>query len=195
MRKLVVFMVSMVMCFGVIAAFTGCTDTSGLEARIAELERQLKQGGIKGEQGPKGDTGEQGPKGDTGTTGGGLVGNDTPDKVHQLGDTVAYYHNGLKLFEITVTQISLEGGGANRTLVRLSFTPHTFIEPNDLGGFLSAQLINADGTSLNNTSSLPGPNRIFTFSTTQPGPKTLYLCINSANMYLPFAVYELNLLA
>ncbi|MCL2062282.1 MAG: collagen-like protein [Firmicutes bacterium] len=190
MKKMIVLAVTVVLALGVFA-FAGC-GSRDLENRVAELERQIEQGlkGDRGPQGPKGDTGPQGPGGS------GLVGNDTPDKVHELGDTVAYYHNGLKLFEITVVEIHLETLSPFRTFVDIIFTPHTFVEPTALGNFLSAQLINADGTTLNNTANnLDGTTKRFAFANTQLGEKTLFLCINSANMYLPFAVYSLTLIA
>ncbi len=119
-----------------------------------------------------------------------------PNKVYQLGDTVTYSSNGLKLFEIKVTAISLEATSPYRTLVDFLFVPYTFVEPAALGNFLSAQLVNADNTSLNNTSSLEGISfKRFVFANTQAGKKTLFICINSANMYIPFAVYNLTLTA
>ena len=149
--------------------------------------------GQQGPAGPVGPAGQQGSAGQQGPAGNSLVGNDTPDKVHQLGDTVAYYSNGLKLFEIKVTGIGSEN--PTSTWVQFVFTPHTFVEPTQLGGVLSARLFdNTTQTYTNNDNSISNPdNRNFVFPTRKYGNQTLYICITSS--YIPFAVYNLSLTA
>ncbi|MCL2062551.1 MAG: collagen-like protein [Firmicutes bacterium] len=196
MKKMIVLAVTVVLALGVFA-FAGCGGSRDLENRVAELERQIEQGlkGDRGPQGPKGDTGPQGPGGS------GLVGNDTPDKVHELGDTVAYYHNGLKLFEITVIGMSDTVGGG-RTGITFIFTPFSFYLETDLGNFLGAKLVDDDSQAINNSTGISnfidGSNHkqfVINTSSIIYGQKTLYLCIASVNMYIPFAVYNLNFTA
>ena len=190
-KSLVLVAVVLALCFG----FAACgSNTKSLEARITQLERELEE--AKQASGIKGDTGEQGPQG---PMGGGLVGNPTPDKVYQLGETVTYYSNGLKLFDITVVAIQREVASPNRIFVRFTFTSHNFIVSNEylnpLGDTLCAKLVNADNTSLNHNGSIQesGGIRNFVFTTVPSGKKTLYIC--TVPNYLPFAIYDLTLSA
>ena len=186
-KSLVLVAVILALCFG----FAACSsDIKDLKARIEQLEKQLET--AQGLQGPQGVPGEQGPQG---PMGGGLVGNPTPDKVYQLGETVTYYSNGLKLFDITVTNINDSGDG--RTIVIFTFTSYAFIQ-SPLENSLGAHLLDNTTETITNDAGISEPvgnTKRFVFNILKFGQQTLYICISCVDMYIPFAVYNLNLIS
>ena len=117
MKKL--FLLALVIVVGFAAlSFAACTDTSDLETRIAELERQLQAGGVKGEKGDPGVAGPVDPQGPVGPQGGSADYDDsalkeriaelealldpTQTPIYELGETFAYVSAGIPLFSIKV---------------------------------------------------------------------------------------------
>ena len=175
MKKLFLSVVMLLSVVLALCSFAGCGGT--------------------GAQGPKGDVGSQGPVGPQGPKGdSALVGNDTPDKVWQLGDTVSYYSNGLKLFDIQVTAISILAGGTRAYFV---FTPYSFYPETNLGKSIGAVLVhNATQTSSKSAANITDSGIGFGFDFVgvfSSGQKTLYVCIASGvDMRIPFAVFSLS---
>ena len=119
---------------------------------------------------------------------------DAEAKILQLGQSITYSSNGYKLFSVTPTS-AYKSTETNSILVDFTFTPFDafpYEERHQVGGFLSAVLIDLDTNTKHNNAndSMSGTNKFFIFHTLLEGPKKLYICISSANMYIPFGVYE-----
>jgi len=125
MRKLVVLVLASALCLAALS-FAACGNTSKLEERIAELERQLEEGGVKGEKGDKGDKGDTGAIGSTGPQG--PAGIAVTNKIYSIGDEVTISDNGYDLFKIKVNSVAPSGGS-----FLMSFTVTNINMPNQAG--------------------------------------------------------------
>ncbi|MCL2061383.1 MAG: hypothetical protein FWH03_01995 [Firmicutes bacterium] len=79
-KKLVVLVLSAVLCFAAFASLAGCSDSSELESRIAQLEQELEE--LR----------------QNNSSGGGF---DGTLKIYELGDTAVVYNGTVPIYQFT----------------------------------------------------------------------------------------------